>query len=378
MKLNLLMILVILLGIVNPLEAARGGGGRGGGGRAGGARAGGGGNFARTPSMSRAVPQQKVSKPTQTPVRQNVSKPTQTPVRQNVSRPTQTQVRQNVQRAGGQNVGQRNGAATRHEVQQILQQSPQRQQVRPTQQSQLSKSNLAQLQDKSRTTAGRVANQVRNNHADSGNWFNGDFNGRHNLSPAYPLAGAALWNAARWGDVSGWLGWGGTYPYYYNDSSDYGYYPSDYGTTGTSPQMVSTTNQAFQAQPIEPTTEDLQSSYGDQGIAAIQGDWMPLGVFAAGKNAQQAAYSNMIVQLAVSRSGEIAGTYYNAATDQAHPLDGVIVQQTQQAAWKMSDKSDSPLVTTGVYNLTQDVVPIQVHFTNNTIQDWTLVRLNQQ
>ena len=110
----------------------------------------------------------------------------------------------------------------------------------------------------------------------------------------------------------------------------------------------------------------------------IQGDWMPLGVFSAGKTSTEAAYSDMIMQLALKKDGTISGTYYNSTTDIAKPIDGLVDKQTQQAAWTVTDMPGSPFMTTGMFNLTQEVVPVQVHFENGNMQNWVLVRLSDQ
>jgi hypothetical protein len=105
-----------------------------------------------------------------------------------------------------------------------------------------------------------------------------------------------------------------------------------------------------------------------------EAEWTPLGVFAltqAGSSEADAA-----LQLAVSRDGVIAGTYYNAATDVTRPIKGTVDKKTQRAAWTFADGENEDIVMeAGMYNLTQDQAEMLVHFGKKTTQQWTMVRL---
>lgn len=108
------------------------------------------------------------------------------------------------------------------------------------------------------------------------------------------------------------------------------------------------------------------------------GEWLPLGLFVAAASVEEAAFSSLYVQLAVKKNGEIGGTYYNAATDKTEELVGVVDANTQQVAFQLASNPDGPLVVTGMYNLTQDVTPIQIQFPSGIEQDWVLVRIEDQ
>ena len=60
-------------------------------------------------------------------------------------------------------------------------------------------------------------------------------------------------------------------------------------------------------------------------------EWMPLGVFAVTE--EDATDTGMMVQLAVSKEGIIAGTFYNEITDTSRPVEGMVDRETQRAAW---------------------------------------------
>jgi len=63
--------------------------------------------------------------------------------------------------------------------------------------------------------------------------------------------------------------------------------------------------------------------------------------------------------------------------NQVHQLDGVVDQNSQLALWKVSDNINSPIMAAGLFNFTQVVVPVQVHFSDGSNQTWVLVRLQQ-
>jgi len=101
---------------------------------------------------------------------------------------------------------------------------------------------------------------------------------------------------------------------------------------------------------------------------------MPLGVFAIAE--ESATDSGMMVQLAVSKQGIIAGTFYNDITGDSRPIDGMVDQKSQRAAWKFADDKNPEIVMeTGIYNLTQDEATALVHFAADKAQTWLMVRL---
>lgn len=254
--------------------------------------------------------------------------------------PARSQMRQErVQRA------QEQRAAPRQEIQQFLRRSPASVKGRPlTEHQQSIKGALPQQIKTNVQAAHRVRSQLTQIRPEFDRGFNRNFFERHHYHPTYVVN---IWNPVPWGAINGWLGWGWQYPAYYDDS---GY-----------PFPVDNVQAAYSQEPISP-----------------EGDWLPLGNYVAGRTVNQAAYSTMFVQLALNQSGEIAGSYYNASTNQVHPLDGLVDRDSQQVVWQVSDISDSPYMATGLYNLTQDVANVQVTFSDGTQQTWYLVRLNEE
>jgi hypothetical protein len=105
-------------------------------------------------------------------------------------------------------------------------------------------------------------------------------------------------------------------------------------------------------------------------------EWLPLGVFALTKEGVNA--SSMYLQLALSKSGIIAGTFYNESTGVTHPVEGMVDEKTQRAVWKAADGTNADLIMeTGVFNLTKDQADVLVHFGPEQTQTALLVRLNE-
>ena len=103
-------------------------------------------------------------------------------------------------------------------------------------------------------------------------------------------------------------------------------------------------------------------------------DWMPLGVFAIAEEGGKD--SGMLMQLAISKEGIVAGTYYNDTSSNSRPVEGMVDKETQRVAWKFSDdKQQNVVFEAGLNNLTQDESTCLVHFGPDKTQTWTMVRL---
>ena len=141
------------------------------------------------------------------------------------------------------------------------------------------------------------------------------------------------------------------------------------------------------------TYEDNTVYYGDQPIATAEQyydqaeqiadsgkepqneEWLPLGVFAVIAKPTQ-TQTDKVVQLAVNKDGVIRGNFQDNLTDKVVPVIGAVDKKTQRVAIR-AEGSDKIVVETGLYNLTNDEVPVLVHFGPDKQELRTLIRLQQ-
>jgi len=196
-----------------------------------------------------------------------------------------------------------------------------------------------------------IRNDVRNNPRQYRNWYDSNFwNSQPNLRHRFPNR-TDLWRAAKWENVSDWVPylWGGAIFYDYLDEDDSLYYSDDYA-------------------------EQAASIASDDSYVDSDSEWLPLGVFAMTQEESSTANPNMYMQLAINKDGVIAGTYQNTTTNTAESIQGSVDKDSQRAAWRIVGK-DSPVIETGIYNLTNDQSPVLVHFSDGSTQKWLMVRL---
>jgi hypothetical protein len=142
------------------------------------------------------------------------------------------------------------------------------------------------------------------------------------------------------------------------------------------------------------TYQDDQVCYGDQPIATADqyyqqasvlaqsapapdpnsSEWLPLGVFALVQGDQSDPH--YIMQLAVNKSGILAGNYSDLMSGTNVPVHGAVDRKTQRVAWTVGENKHT-VGETGLYNLTQDEAPALIHIGKDKTQQWTLVRLQQ-
>jgi hypothetical protein len=238
--------------------------------------------------------------------------------------------------------------------------------------------NQGQRRDQFQQNQGQRRDQFQQNQQqrqqqrqDRGNQIRQDFDQNHpqwDFWKNHPNYAQYRWNhpyaPATWGAVGAWCGLaagaaaaggGGG-----GDSGDY----YDYSD-----------NTAYvngQQYPIDEQYSQQATNLAEQG-AQVQPDstqWMPLGVFAL--VADDKGPPVMYLQLAISKQGAISGTYYNSNTKQTLPIAGSLDKSTQRVAFFTSKRT--PVVETGLANLTKDQAPCLIHFAGIT-QNWMLVRL---
>lgn len=203
-------------------------------------------------------------------------------------------------------------------------------------------------------------------HATAG-WYYGNAFGR------YPAN--YWWRRATYASCVRWFTWSAPAavwdsPLYY----DYG----DGGNVTYNNNMVSI-NDA----PVASSSDFAQSAMDLATVSppasedeAAAAEWMPLGVFAV-SSSEKDVEPTRVVQLAVNKAGVISGTLYNSLTDLTSTVQGQVDKDTQRVAMRIGE-SDTIVVETGLYNLTQDNASILVHFGDDKTENWMLVRMQDQ
>lgn len=373
-KIATLTVLVTVTGLfISPFVIEARGGGRGGG---GGGRSGGGGGRAtgaysggqvmnRTPTMSRAASSKPLSQAREQTPAGNVSQ----------SRGQQS-LQTNQQRLSNQIGQQRPTAANRAELRDQVNRYAQGSQAQNINRQSLSQGmqnfsgdrNIQNAQNQQ--LSNRVSQRVQQSQPGFNQWFDRSFFDRHNLDNNY-ATGTNLWRPAAWATLANWGAWDWATPYYYDNGNAY---PIT-DTSGTTTSSYNTTPmQSYTTTPSQPTwPQPVQNTQTTQ----VEGDWLPLGIFAVSSQANAAAQTNRFLQLAINRNGEISGVLFNSATDAAQDLIGTVNSNTQMAYWSLANRPGAPVASTGIYNLTEDQTSINVRFSDGSNQTWTLVRLQQ-
>jgi hypothetical protein len=202
-------------------------------------------------------------------------------------------------------------------------------------------------------------NRIQERHPDWHHWFDNDFWHGHHHYPHYPYHWN-YWRPIAWGTVTAWLPWSFGSTYYYFDN---GYYYSS-----QAPEIQ------IEAAPLDYEQTEEKIASAPQGSSS-ESDWMPLGVYALTSTGKIPYTPNMYLQLALNKEGAIEGTLYNSASDELFPISGYVEKETEKVLMQVSGNENSPILETGLYNLTQDQASIQLHFANGLNQNWLLVRL---
>jgi hypothetical protein len=221
-------------------------------------------------------------------------------------------------------------------------------------------------------------------HGHNGHWDNAhvpfcfDWWSDHDHSPYHNQ-----WHGRRWHDqpfywwsscsaplLTTWVDFGWNHPCYW----DYGQgeYITYYNNTVYVDNQRYATALDYYAQ-VRNLARSVPALSQNQ-LAAIE--WLPLGVFAVTRPGQNQATE--LLQLAVSKDGILSGTLLDQRTGQARPLQGMVEQATQKAAWCFADSpTDALVVETSLYNLTEPECTALAHLDAVNTEVWQLVRLEQ-
>ena len=223
--------------------------------------------------------------------------------------------------------------------------------------------------------AGRGASFVNGQFIGGQSWraVNANFNYWHNFTPAwyarYPgcwwpgkwAIATTAWATATWAVAGSYCGCTAA-PIYYDYSQNVVY---DQGTVYYGDQPVATARQYY----------DEALHLADAGQNTSDEQWLPLGIF--GVAAEGQASTDKLIQLAVNKDGAIRGNYQDLIADKITPIVGSVNKETQRVAMKI-EGNDLLVAETGLYNLTNDEVPVLLQFGADRQEDRTLIRLSEE
>lgn len=207
--------------------------------------------------------------------------------------------------------------------------------------------NKQQRQEQRQTRGDDIRNEFQDNHPRWDFWKDNPNWARFRYNRPY------RW--ATWAALGGWVGYGGSDGGYGYDYSDDGVYVDG------------------QEYPVDEQYTEQAATLAQAGTAPQPDntEWMPLGVFALVQ--EEKGQPTMYLQLAISKQGIVSGTYFNSTTNQTLAVSGSLDRQTQRVA--LSTEKKTPVLETGIENLTQDQAPALLYFKDGQTQRWLLVRL---
>ena len=100
---------------------------------------------------------------------------------------------------------------------------------------------------------------------------------------------------------------------------------------------------------------------------------MPLGVF--GLLAEGQTKPDQMLQLEVSKSGQIRGTYRDAVAGTELPISGSVNKASQRAAWQVS--GSATVMEAGISSFTGEEEPLLLHYGKDRTQSRMMVRLKK-
>jgi len=208
-----------------------------------------------------------------------------------------------------------------------------------------------------------VRSSVSSRYGDRKKWFRNDFWRHHGIHPRYYRDNLNWWGGASPATIGTWIGLGAT-PYYYTGYADYGDSNAYWNSSAANTYVPS--------EAYYPSNVDT-----DQNTQSENDFWMPLGVFTIIADGQNESMSHLFLQLALGRDGTISGVLYDANLDKTYEVAGAVDKITQKAIWKISSGQHSPIIEAGIYNLTQEEIPVKIYVPGGSKQDRLLIRLEE-
>jgi hypothetical protein len=170
------------------------------------------------------------------------------------------------------------------------------------------------------------------------------------------------WASLAWSDCGSYCGCEGEGTYY------------DYGGNIT----YENNNVYYGDEPVA-TAEQYYNQAAElaaSSVAPESEEWLPLGVFAIVADPAQ-THADKVVQLAVNKAGDVRGNLQDFLTDKVVPVQGAVDRQSQRVSMTL-EGVEGLVVDTSLYNLTNDEVPVLLHFSADRQEPRTLIRLQQK
>lgn len=223
-------------------------------------------------------------------------------------------------------------------------------------------------------SAGHGASYVNGQFVGGQSWsaVNGSYTRWNAFGPGYPGQYPGAWWPGKWAiATTAWATASYATASSYCGCSDEGCY-YDYGENVT----YEDGSVYMDGQPVGTAEEYYEQAeqIADSGDQAANEEWMPMGVFALVQDDKPT--TDRVLQLAVNKEGVFRGNYQDMVADTVTPVTGSLDKKTQRVALKF-EGNDEVVVETGLYNLTNDEVPILVHFGPDRQETRKLVRLQR-
>ncbi|MFO0947965.1 MAG: hypothetical protein U1D30_18935 [Planctomycetota bacterium] len=122
----------------------------------------------------------------------------------------------------------------------------------------------------------------------------------------------------------------------------------------------------------EQTATDV-NEIADAGNAAVDSttEWMQIGVYTLHQS--PALEPTRMLQLDVSKEGQIRGTYYDLVSEDVQNLKGSVDKTSQKVAWRIGDQGNV-VFESNLKALTETSSAVTVHFANGKTAKWELVQ----
>ena len=169
---------------------------------------------------------------------------------------------------------------------------------------------------------------------------------------------ADAWAAASLAATTAWIGAAA-----YDDGGDY---------STTVVNEAPTYDDASTAESVDQQSP-VAANVATDGQAADGGDWLSLGVYAL---EPPAGGEKELMQLAVSKAGEIKGVYYNADDNLSENITGAVDRATQQATWNVVSTPELQF-SASLKTLTSPTGEVNVAAPNGVQQTWFTARLQE-